>query len=117
MRVFVIILFLGLYGIVGAASVAFAAGGFDTTTGPLPIGAGGSTAMWVWPSGNVGVGIGEGVEPKAKLEVKGGVKIGTDAAQTAAPNSCTSAKKGTLSYTNGTLYHCNGSTWASVPAQ
>lgn len=53
-------------------------------------------------AGNVGIGT---ATPAAKLEVVGGVKVGTDAA------SCTAAKAGTLRYSGGVIQYCNGTIW------
>jgi len=54
-------------------------------------------------SGNVGIGT---TEPKAKLEVNGGVKIGSD-------DTCNAAKAGTIRYNAGIEY-CDGSAWKAI---
>jgi len=98
--------------------------GFSSADGALPIGAGGKASLWVWPqegtnpTGNVGIGTGAATAPQASLEVKRGVKLGTDEAQLLDPTNCAGlSKKGTLSYYNGSLYLCDGTNWKVIGAQ
>ena len=55
------------------------------------------------------VGIGTSA-PVTRLEVSGGVKIGTEAA------GCSSGYAGTLRYNGGNVEYCNGSTWTAFGA-
>ena len=66
----------------------------------------GSTRMTVLANGDVGIGT---TTPAAKLDVAGGVKIGSS-------TSCTATEEGTLRYnsTSKGMEFCNGSLWAAV---
>ncbi len=55
-------------------------------------------------TGNIGVGTST---PAARLDVSGGVRIGTDAA------SCTSVNAGTIRYNLGVVEYCNGTSWTA----
>jgi len=103
-------------------SLAAGADGINTANDKtLPIGAGGREIMYVVPKEDNtsgldvdAIGIGTS-NPAAKLDVAGGVKIGT-----VAKTDCKATTKGTLSYfdndpyTNAVvkaIYHCDGTTW------
>jgi hypothetical protein len=63
-----------------------------------------TSRMLITGSGNVGIGT---EDPKALLDVTGGVRIGNDT------GTCAVANEGTLRYTSGTppWEYCNGSAW------
>jgi len=58
-------------------------------------------------AGNVGIGT---ENPQAKLDVVGGVKIGSDI------SSCDSTKAGTMRYSSGVMEYCDGTAWIQVGA-
>ena len=58
-------------------------------------------------TGNVGIGT---ENPQAKLDVVGGVKIGSDI------SSCDSTKAGTMRYSSGVMEYCDGTAWIQVGA-
>lgn len=87
---------------------AMAGGGFNSTEGtPLPIGAGGNTAMTILPNGNIGLGT---ENPSTLLDVNGDVKIGKSSA------ICSKSNEGSLRYDNQKklFLGCNGNSWVSL---
>lgn len=58
----------------------------------------------VTSTGYVGIGTST---PAARLDVSGGLRIGTDS------TSCTSVNAGTLRYNSGVVEYCNGTSWAA----
>lgn len=104
------------------STAACAVEGINSSNGtPLPLGAGGQTAIWILPqtatnqTGNVGIGV---PSPTANLEVKRGLKIGTDESFTGEGTECN--KPGTLSLAkppNGNLYLCDGAAWRNIRGQ
>lgn len=59
----------------------------------------------IWnSSGNVGVG---NITPQARLDVTGGIRIGSD-------TTCLSTKTGTLGYNSGTLQLCTSAGWNNI---
>lgn len=91
------------------APQSLAAGLNSTPGGDLPLGAGGASPSVVVKNetGNVGV---KSADPKAKLDVAGGLKLGED-------NACNSAKGGTLTYRGGALYVCTAAGWQKLPVE
>jgi alpha-tubulin suppressor-like RCC1 family protein len=89
--------------------------GIDYTTASLEFGVNNATPslfmnaiapqMEITATGNVGIGT-TGTAA-ARLDVNGGIRLGTDAA------TCTLLKKGVLRYTSGVFEYCNGSAWAA----
>ena len=97
---------------IGASSLApdggaAGAGGYigTNTNHPLYLRANSYSQMVLSPSGNVGIGT---ATPQAKLDVAGGVKVGTTAA------ACTAAIAGTLRYNAGAIELCNGTSWSPL---
>ena len=58
--------------------------------------------MRIQSNGYVGIGT---ISPATKLDVAGGIKIGTEAA------ACTAGIAGSLRYNGGVVEYCNGSSW------
>lgn len=92
-----------LFSALAAPALAHADGdGINSTSGtPLPIGAGGHTAVTILPNGNVGVGT---TNPVTPLDVNGGVKVGS-------ATTCDPAHAGTIKWDGAYFYGCNGSIW------
>jgi hypothetical protein len=81
-------------------------------TNKLHIGNQGTIHRQTWyQNGNVGIGV---YDPQAKLDVAGGVKVGSDT------RACTAAIAGTVRYNAGALEYCDGSatppTWKNTTA-
>jgi hypothetical protein len=64
-----------------------------------------TSRLYVRGDGNVGIGT---TAPSSKLQVSGGVQIGTDGA------ACSAAKAGTLRYNAGKVEYCNGAQWKDL---
>nr|VFK31097.1 MAG: Collagen triple helix repeat-containing protein [Candidatus Kentron sp. MB] len=64
-----------------------------------------SGANIYYSSGNIGIGT---TTPMAKLEIKGGIKLGDDR------SACNGAKVGLMKYISGFLYLCNGISWKAL---
>jgi len=108
----------------GFAFPSFASDGFSSTTGPMPIGAGGNAFLWVRPNGSVLLGptafpaadIPD--SEQAKLEVQGEIRIGVDPHFSGEGTACDIP--GLLSYdglTPGKLYLCSGVSWTKIPPE
>ncbi len=67
-------------------------------------GAFGASNNFFWDNTNSKLGIGT-ANPRSKLEVAGGIQIGSDA------DACGATKVGTLRYNSTNIEYCNGSSW------
>ncbi len=67
-------------------------------------GAFGASNNFFWDNTNSKLGIGTAT-PRSKLEVAGGIQIGSDAV------ACTATKVGTLRYNSTNIEYCNGTAW------
>jgi hypothetical protein len=86
----------------------YAAEGLNSMSGTsLPIGAGGNTAMWVTPAGNIGIGTNA---PQTNFEVAGEVRIDNTSV------ACSSSNEGAMRYNSSlkVMQFCNGTTWRVV---
>nr|VFJ74583.1 MAG: Fibrinogen beta and gamma chains, C-terminal globular domain [Candidatus Kentron sp. FW] len=59
-----------------------------------------------YSNGNIGIGT---TAPRAKLEIKGGIKLGGDS------STCGATTAGLMKYNAGFLYFCNGAAWKVLP--
>lgn len=105
----------------GAAQIGFSANsnpfymGYNADTGGLEFGAGTNPMTQVLtPAMEVAfggfVGIGTGGAPVAKLDVRGGIRIG-DAGAT-----CNGTNAGTIKYVGGVFSYCHGGNWVEIIA-
>lgn len=85
-------LLLGAAFLLAISVQAFAADGVNSVAGPLPMGAGQNTFMYLVPQGAVGIGT---QAPQATLDVVGGVKVGQTQVCGSAPDNL-----GTIRYNN-----------------
>jgi trimeric autotransporter adhesin len=82
----------------------------DTMTGALNLPSNGltvGTSQLVVSGGNVGIGT---ASPATKLDVAGGIRVGSEAA------ACAAGLTGAIRYNTGNLEYCNGSAWTALAA-